>query len=71
MAEMEAALRALRQRVYDAPALQEQLFALNEAGPFIAEIQQLASTLGYELDGDAISEVMRCGSRAWFERRLP
>lgn len=67
----EAVLGALRQRVHDDPALQAQLFALEDPVDFVAAVQRLASSIGYPLDQDVIVQAMDAGGRAWFERSLP
>lgn len=64
-------LRALREIVHADPALQEQLFRLQDAAAFIGEVQRLAESRGLELDEENIRQAMRTAKMGWLERRLP
>lgn len=67
----ETAFQALYRKLQADPALHARLFALDDPTDFIAAVQRLAQSEGYELDETAISQVMTAGARAWFERGLP
>lgn len=62
---------ALRRLVHGDPALQARLFALTDAGAFIAAVRQLAQASGCELTDEEILQAMREGRQAWSRRKQP
>lgn len=67
----DTAFQALHQLLYESPALQDSLFALDSPSEFAGAVRRLAQDLGYELCDEEILQAMNAGARAWFERKLP
>lgn len=64
-------LQALRLTVHNDPTLQARLFGLTDEHKFIAAALQVAQSLGYAVEEEAMRQAMRNGRKAWFERNLP
>lgn len=67
----DASIQALRLLVYNDSALQARLFGLTDEQEFIAAVLQLAQSSGHTLEAEAVTQAMRAGRKAWFERNLP
>lgn len=64
-------LDPLRLTIQQEPDLQNRLFALQDAGEFIAALAKLGAETGHAVSEDSLKEALRQGRREWIERDLP
>lgn len=61
----------LRRTIQNDPTLRDRLFALHEAGEFVAALARLAEETGHSVTEDVLMAALRQGRRDWIERELP